>query len=95
MKKSFTFLVAIACMQLSFAQVVLDTITLDLSQSTDPSPIVYNPSGEWDTTFNDSVEYAYGSSQGMNFSHFPRGESRGGGRGDGFTHSSSPAHAKV
>ena len=95
MKKSFTFLVAIACMQLSFAQVVLDTITLDLSQSTDPSPIVYNPSGEWDKTFNDSVEYAYVSSQGMNFSHLPSGESWGGMSWDGFTPSISTDNSIV
>ena len=64
-------------------------MTLDLNQT--PFPAVFNcqTSGAWEFTYDDSGDYLYFTSQGMNFYHLPSLQSYGGYAWEGFTVSNS------
>lgn len=60
------------------------TITLDLSQPTNPASFTYNADGMWTETWNDS-DYMFFDVQKYSFSHILSGNSYGGTSWEGFT----------
>ena len=89
MKKIFTLCLMAFMLHTASAIIVNDTITLDLTQPTNPTVFNYESNGAWEFTYDESGDYLYFESQGMNFYHLPSLESYSGSSYEGFTVSNS------